>query len=85
MDRTVLLKVCSNGTREPGSHPALPVTPGQLGQDTAAAVAAGAAAAHVHPRGPDGRQTLAPGPCGHAVASIRAACPGIPVGLTTGA
>jgi uncharacterized protein (DUF849 family) len=48
-------------------------------------VAAGAAAAHVHPRGPDGRQTLAPGPCGHAVASLRAACPGIPVGLTTGA
>lgn len=85
MARTVLLKVCSNGTREPGAHPALPVTPDQLGQDTAAAVAAGAAAAHVHPRGPDGRQTLAAGPCGHAVASLRAACPGIPVGLTTGA
>ena len=85
MDRTVLLKVCSNGTREPGAHPALPVTPVQLGQDAAAAAAAGAAAVHVHQRGPDGRQTLEPGPCGHAVASIRAACPGLPVGVTTGA
>ncbi len=85
MDRTVLLKVCSNGTREQGAHPALPITPGQLGQDAGAAAAAGAAAVHVHPRGPDGGQTLAPGPCGHAVASVRAACPGLPVGLTTGA
>jgi uncharacterized protein (DUF849 family) len=85
VDRTVLLKVCSNGTREQGAHPALPITPSQLGQDAAAAAGAGAAAVHVHPRGPDGRQTLAPGPCGHAVASIRAACPGLPVGLTTGA
>jgi uncharacterized protein (DUF849 family) len=85
MDQTVLLKVCSNGTREPGSHPALPLMPDQLGPDAAAAVAAGAAAVHVHPRGPDGRQTLEAGPCGHAVASVKAACPGIPVGVTTGA
>jgi uncharacterized protein (DUF849 family) len=85
VDRTVLLEVCSNGTREAGAHPALPLTPAQLGGDTAAAVSAGAAAVHLHPRGPDGRETLAPGPCGHAVASIRAACPGVPVGLTTGA
>jgi uncharacterized protein (DUF849 family) len=85
VDRTVLLKVCSNGTREAGAHPALPLTPAQLASDTAAAVAAGAAAVHLHPRGPDGRQTLDPGPCGHGVASIRAACPGLPVGLTTGA
>jgi len=85
VERTVLLKVCSNGTREQGAHPALPVTPIQVGQDAAAAAAAGAAAVHVHARGPDGMETLAPGPCGHAVASIRAACPGLPVGLTTGA
>jgi uncharacterized protein (DUF849 family) len=85
VDRTVLLQVCANGTRQAGAHPALPLTPAQLGADAAAAAAAGAAAVHLHPRGPDGHETLAPGPCGHAVASIRAACPGLPVGLTTGA
>jgi uncharacterized protein (DUF849 family) len=85
VDRTVLLEVCPNGTRQAGAHPALPLTPVELGGDTAAAVAAGAAAVHLHPRGPDGRETLDPGPCGRAVASVRAACPGLPVGLTTGA
>jgi uncharacterized protein (DUF849 family) len=39
----------------------------------------------VHARGSHGLGTLEPGPCGLAVASIRARCPGIPVGLTTGA
>jgi uncharacterized protein (DUF849 family) len=52
VDRTVLLKVCPNGTRPPGAHPALPLTPAELGGDTAAAVAAGAAAVHLHPADP---------------------------------
>jgi uncharacterized protein (DUF849 family) len=83
--RVVLLKACLNGSREPGEHPLLPLTPDQLAESARTAVAAGAGALHVHPRDRDGRQTLDPGPCASALRAIRGACPGVPVGLTTGA
>jgi len=79
------VKGCLNGSREPGAHPALPLTAAQLAAAARGAAAAGAFAVHVHPRRADGAQTLQPGPCGEAVAAIRAACPGLPVGLSTGA
>ncbi|HZD71041.1 MAG TPA: 3-keto-5-aminohexanoate cleavage protein [Actinomycetes bacterium] len=81
----VLLEVCLNGSRDPGAHPLLPVTPEQLAESSREAVAAGAAAVHVHPRQRDGRQTLDAGACARALRAIRGACPGVPVGLTTGA
>jgi uncharacterized protein (DUF849 family) len=62
----------------------LPVTPAQLAVAATAAVAAGAEAVHVHPRGSDGRQSLRAGDVGAAVSAIRAASPGTPVGVTTG-
>jgi uncharacterized protein (DUF849 family) len=40
---------------------------------------------HIHPRGFDGRETLAAVECGAALDAIRAHCPGIPIGLSTGA
>jgi uncharacterized protein (DUF849 family) len=40
---------------------------------------------HVHPRRPDGSQTLDAKVCDAAVAAIRAAAPGLPVGLSTSA
>jgi uncharacterized protein (DUF849 family) len=78
------MKACLNGRRAPGSHPALPVTPDQLGRAAAEAVEAGAEAIHVHPRGSDGRESLDAADMGAAVFAIRAACPGVPVGVTTG-
>lgn len=83
--RPILIKACLNGARRPGDHPALPVTPEALAREARAAVDAGAAAIHIHPRNEDGRQTLSAGACGAAVAAVRTACPGVPVGLTTGA
>jgi uncharacterized protein (DUF849 family) len=74
-----------NGTRSRGDHAAVPVTPQQLADDARAAVAAGAAALHVHPRGADGTETLDAAACAAVVTAIRTACPGIPVGLSTGA
>jgi uncharacterized protein (DUF849 family) len=62
----------------------LPVTPAQLAVAATAAVAAGAEAVHVHPRGSDGRQSLRAGDVGAVVSAIRAASPGTPVGVTTG-
>jgi uncharacterized protein (DUF849 family) len=69
----------------PGTHPALPLTAAQLADAARAAAAAGAFAVHAHPRGPDGAETLAAGPVGEAAEAIRAACPGLPVGFSTGA
>jgi uncharacterized protein (DUF849 family) len=80
----LLVKACLNGRRAPGSHPALPLTPPELAAEAAAAVAAGARALHVHPRDTDGRESLEPAAVDAAVAAIRAACPGIPVGVSTG-
>jgi uncharacterized protein (DUF849 family) len=79
------VEACLNGSRRPGEHPALPLTAAQLAAAARAAAEAGAFAVHVHPRRADGEQTLEPGPCGEAVAAIRAAWPGLPVGLSTAA
>jgi uncharacterized protein (DUF849 family) len=79
------VKACLNGSRRPGEHPALPVTAAQLASAASGAAAAGAFAVHVHPRAADGSETLDPGPCGETAAAIRAASPGLPVGLSTGA
>jgi len=80
----MLLKACLNGARAPGEHPALPVTADELARDAAAAVAAGAAAVHVHPRGAGGTETLDPAVIDATVRVVRAAC-GVPVGVSTGA
>jgi uncharacterized protein (DUF849 family) len=46
---------------------------------------AAAAALHLHQRDAAGEQTLAAEPCAHLLRAIRSTCPGVPVGLTTGA
>jgi uncharacterized protein (DUF849 family) len=79
----VLIKACLNGSRRPGDHEALPVTAGQLAADAGRAVAAGAGALHVHPRGADGVETLDPEACAQTLQAIRRSCPGVPVGLST--
>ncbi len=61
----------------------VPLTAEELAHDAAAAVAAGAGAVHVHPRGPDGFETLEPRYCDAAVSAIRRAVPRTPIGLTT--
>src|SRR5438105_12101463 len=63
----------------------MPASPQELAAAARGAVAAGAAELHVHPRRPDGSETLAAAPCGQTIEAIRAACPGVPVGVTTGA
>ncbi len=56
-----------------------------MAMDTAACVAAGAAELHLHPRGPDGRESLAPAAMDATVLAIRRACPGTLAGVSTGA
>lgn len=78
------IKVCLNGGRLAGEHPAVPVTPEQLAAAAAAAVVAGAEAVHLHPRDPSGVESLDAADIGAAVAAVRTACPGTPVGVSTG-
>jgi len=76
------LQAALNGDRD---HPALPRTPDELASEARAAVDVGATTLHLHPYDGDGRQTLAADPCAEALRAVRAACPGIPVSLSTSA
>jgi uncharacterized protein (DUF849 family) len=76
------LQAALNGDRD---HPALPRTPAELAREARAAVDAGATTLHLHPYDAEGRQTLAAEPCAAALRAVRAACPGIPVSLSTSA
>lgn len=77
-----LLQAALNGDRV---HPAAPRTPSAIAAQAAAAVAAGARSVHVHSFDDDGEQSLAPDPCARTLLAVRAACPGIPVSLSTSA
>jgi uncharacterized protein (DUF849 family) len=76
------LQAALNGDRE---HPAAPRTPEELAAEARAAVEAGANSLHLHPYDESGLETLAAGPCAAALRAVRAACPGIPVSLSTSA
>jgi uncharacterized protein (DUF849 family) len=84
--RTVnVLQVCLNGARTRAEHAGLPVSPAELATAARAAVAAGAEDIHLHPKTPDGNDSLAADVVGAAVMAVRAAVPGVTVGVTTGA
>jgi uncharacterized protein (DUF849 family) len=81
----MLLKACLNGSRLPLEHPQLPVTPEQLASESRAVVTAGASALHVHPKDAQGNDSLDDVHVSSTVRAIRAAVPGVAVGITTGA
>jgi uncharacterized protein (DUF849 family) len=66
-----------------GEHRAVPETPSELAADAIAVRRAGAFGVHVHPRDAGGAETLKADACDAAVAAIRAAVRGMPVGLST--
>ena len=80
----MFLQACLNGSRPPGDHEALPLTPDELARDAREVAEAGAVAVHVHPRGPDGRESLEAEHCGAAVAALREAAPKLEISLSTG-
>lgn len=80
----MIVQACLNGARPAGFHPRLPTEPGTLAADAAAAVRAGAGEVHLHVRGPDGAESLAPEAVDATVAAVRAAVPGALVGISTG-
>lgn len=78
------IEACINGARTPDQHAGLPVTPDELAAAAVAAHAAGAQCVHMHPKSPDGKDCLDADVVGAAVAAVRDALPGLPVGVTTG-
>jgi uncharacterized protein (DUF849 family) len=79
----MIVQACLNGARRSDFHPGLPLTAETMAGDAAACVAAGAAELHIHPRGPDGRESLLA--VDATVLAVRRACPGTLVGVSTGA
>ncbi|WP_181766062.1 3-keto-5-aminohexanoate cleavage protein [Streptomyces albidus (ex Kaewkla and Franco 2022)] len=80
-----MLQVCLNGARDRSACPSLPVTAEELAGSARAAVAAGARDIHLHPKNTSGEDTLESAVVAEALTAVRAAVPGIPVGVTTGA
>lgn len=77
------LQACLNGARPAGTA-GLPVTPAAMAADAMAVRRAGAECLHVHPRDGAARETLAPDDVAAVLTVIRAAVPGMPVGISTG-
>jgi uncharacterized protein (DUF849 family) len=77
------VKACLNGARTRAEHAAVPQTAAELAADATAVRRLGAFAVHVHPRDADGAQTMDARTCDAAVAAIRAAAPGLPIGLSS--
>src|SRR5689334_24196555 len=79
-----MLQACLNGGRPRDFHPNLPLSADELAADAKAVIAAGAEQIHLHVRGPNGRESLHPDDVARTLAAVRAAVPGVPVGLSTG-
>lgn len=81
----MLLQVCLNGARDAAQHPLLSADAVLTAEGAARSIAAGAEEIHVHPKDAAGRDSLAADDVARWVRAVRAACPGVPVGVTTGA
>ncbi|WP_288482169.1 3-keto-5-aminohexanoate cleavage protein [uncultured Deinococcus sp.] len=79
-----MLQACLNGPRTPADHPAVPLRPAELAAQALAAVRAGAQALHLHPRSAGGRESLSADDVASALRAVRAACPGVPAGISSG-
>ena len=80
-----MLQACLNGGRTKAENPAIPITPEELAGDAVAVRAAGASELHIHPRRRNGEESLAPDDVAACLEAIRAAVPGMKVGVGTGA
>lgn len=80
----MIVQACINGARDAAFHPALPLTPEAMAADCRACILAGAGEIHLHTRGPDGRESLAPEVMDETLRLVREAVPGTLVGVSTG-
>jgi uncharacterized protein (DUF849 family) len=76
-----MLQGCPNGARRRG----VPLSAAQVAEAAAQMVAAGVDELHIHPKDPEGADTVHPAWVAEYVHAVRAAVPGVPFGVTTGA
>ena len=81
----MLLQACINGARPVAQHPALTADTTLAAADAARAVAMGAREIHVHPKDAEGDDSLRGDDVERWVRALRSACPGVRIGVTTGA
>lgn len=81
----MIIKACVNGARRLSDHPRLSTDPRAVAAEARAAAEAGAIAIHVHPKNPQGLDSLDALHVTAFIEAVRVACPGVPVGITTGA
>jgi uncharacterized protein (DUF849 family) len=81
----MIIQACLNGARAPDYHPRMPVGIEALVADGQDAVKAGAAELHLHVRGPDGVESLAPEHVDATITALRERLPGTLIGISTGA
>lgn len=79
-----MLQVCVNGARDLSAHPALTADAVRMAEEAVDAIAAGAHEIHLHPKDEHGRDSIAPVDVDRWVEAFRRACPGVPLGATTG-
>lgn len=79
----MLLQACLNGMRSKTEHAAIPWTTTEAAVAAKATVRAGAGEVHVHPRAPDGSESLDPEDVAAWITVLRVACPGTELGITT--
>jgi uncharacterized protein (DUF849 family) len=79
-----LIQACLNGVTGRRQHPRVPYTPAEVADQARRAVGAGADSLHIHPRDPAGAETFEPQHVAATLQAVRRACPGTPVGLSTG-
>lgn len=85
MPEPALLQAALNGARRREDYPIIPTSADDLARSAAESVAAGAAAIHVHVRDVRGMESLVSEDIARTVRAMRAAVPGIPIGVSTGA
>lgn len=80
----MLIQAALNGSRSPVLNPAIPFKPESLASEAKKAVASGAASIHFHVYDIDAHESIDKVNVHNALSAIRAACPGIPVGISMG-
>lgn len=78
-----IVEVALNGGRSREEHPDVPLVPAEVVADAAACFAAGATMAHLHARGSAGGWSADAGWYAEAIEGVRAAAPGMVVGVTS--
>lgn len=80
---SVVIEAALNGSRSRNEHAAIPRTARDIALAAALSVAAGAHVLHLHVFDEEDRETLAAGPTRRVLQTVREACPGVPLSLST--